>query len=82
MMVANDISMMESALAARGQTVKSLCDGAGINQSTWTRWKSGESVPNMATWQRVRDAYMAATPPNPQPDAAQVTQPMGQEDAA
>lgn len=57
MTVATDIKRMETDLSASGRTVKALCDAAGINQSTWTRWKAGDNAPNMATWQRVCEAF-------------------------
>lgn len=52
-----EIERIEGDLTSLGVTVKSLCDVAGINQSTWTRWKGGSNIPNMATWGRVKEAF-------------------------
>lgn len=57
MAVATEIAEMEDKLSEVGQTVKALCEEAGVNQSTWTRWKAGSHTPNMATWQKVRAAH-------------------------
>lgn len=57
MAVETEIAEMEVALAGAGQTVKALCEEAGVNQSTWTRWKAGSHSPNMTTWQKVREAH-------------------------
>lgn len=57
MAVASEIAEMEGQLSAAGQTVKALCETAGVNQSTWTRWKAGSHVPNLATWRKVREAH-------------------------
>jgi predicted transcriptional regulator len=60
-MVASEIKSMEDGLAACGRSVSELCAEAGINQSTWTRWKAGKNVPNLATWGKVRQAFDAVT---------------------
>jgi hypothetical protein len=52
-----EIESMERGLAEVGSTARALCDAAGVNQSTWTRWKSGANAPNFGTWGRVRSAY-------------------------
>lgn len=68
MAVSSEMAEMEAQLAASGQTVKALCIAAGVNQSTWTRWKSGLTTPNMATWGKVREAFegiITATQPEP-----------------
>lgn len=70
MAVSDEIAAMESELAKVGQTVKALCVAAGVNQSTWTRWKTGNHAPNMATWQKVRDAHMRMVADRPQAGAA------------
>lgn len=65
-MIADDIADMERRLAERGRTVKSLCDDAGVNQSTWTRWKAGTNGPTLSTWGKVKSAFdqimLAPTP--------------------
>lgn len=57
MAVATEIAKMEGQLSDAGQTVKALCEEAGVNQSTWTRWKAGSHAPNMTTWQKVQEAH-------------------------
>ena len=57
MAVESEIAEMESQLSSAGLTVKALCEDAGVNPSTWTRWKAGSHTPNMATWQKVREAH-------------------------
>lgn len=64
-----EIMRMEGGLAKAGATARALCDRAGVNQSTWTRWKSGATAPNLSTWGRVQSAYAeltaeASTPPS------------------
>lgn len=51
-----EIANIERRLGGQGVTVKRLCDAAGIDQSTWSRWKAGSTNPNMATWMRVLSA--------------------------
>lgn len=70
MAVATEIAEMEVQLNAAGQTVKALCEEAGVNQSTWTRWKAGSHAPNMATWQKVREAHHRLVADEPQAGAA------------
>lgn len=70
MAVATEIAEMESNLSIVGQTVKALCEEAGVNQSTWTRWKAGSHTPNMATWQKVREAHNRLIASQPQAGAA------------
>lgn len=61
MTISAEMAEIEAQLAASGRTVKALCAQAGVNQSTWTRWKAGLNEPNMATWDKVRDAFTAMT---------------------
>jgi predicted transcriptional regulator len=57
MAVSEEMAQIEASLSSAGLTVKALCATAGVNQSTWTRWKAGSNEPNMATWAKVRDAF-------------------------
>ena len=57
----NDIPEMEDALKVAGFSVARLCEDAGINQSTWGRWKRKEFSPNFKVWERVVSAYIALT---------------------
>lgn len=61
MAIAIEIASMERELVAAGRTVKALCDEAGVNQSTWTRWKAESNAPNMTTWQKVLEAHQRLT---------------------
>jgi len=70
MAVATEIAEMESQLSCAGLTVKALCEDAGVNPSTWTRWKAGSHAPNMTTWQKVRDAHRRLVAEEPQAGAA------------
>jgi predicted transcriptional regulator len=57
MSVLPEIEAIEAKLKDAGASVTALCAAADVNQSTWTRWKSGKTVPNMATWQKVNSAF-------------------------
>lgn len=57
MSVPSQIRSIEQALADAGLSVRALCARAGVNQSTWTRWKAGSNTPNMSTWSRVQEAF-------------------------
>lgn len=57
MTIALNIQRIECGLSDKGISVKELCTIAGINQSTWTRWKSGATTPNMATWSKIESAF-------------------------
>ena len=70
MAVKSEITEMEGQLSEAGQTVKALCEAAGVNPSTWTRWKAGSHAPNMATWQKVRDAHFRLVEDHRQAGAA------------
>lgn len=48
---------MENAAVSRGESVRGLLSEAGVNPSTWWRWKSGLSEPRMDTWRRVQSAF-------------------------
>lgn len=57
---------IERELSEKGRRVSDLCEAAGINRSTWTRWKSGATSPLMAAWERVEGAKadLLAEPPH------------------
>ncbi|MFZ2869637.1 helix-turn-helix domain-containing protein [Zavarzinia sp.] len=58
-----EIDAIEVALRSRGTSVAALCRAAEIHQSQWQRWKRGEALPNMRTWQRVLDARVGLVSP-------------------
>lgn len=55
----DDIPQMEVTLKRLGVPVSRLCENAGINQSTWGRWKRGVVQPNFTSWNSVVAAYQA-----------------------
>ena len=57
MTISAKIAQMEADLSSVGVTVKALCEEAGVNQSTWTRWKAGSHAPLMETWGKVCETY-------------------------
>ena len=50
------IADMEAALAERGVPVARLCEDAGIETSTWWRWKNG-GMPTFRTWGKAEEAF-------------------------
>lgn len=61
MTVSDKVVEMEAGLKAAGSSVLHLCQEARIKRSTWTRWKSSTTTPNMATWERAVTAFDALT---------------------
>ncbi len=47
------ISDLERRAQAKGVPIRRLVKKAGINSSTWTRWKSGQTTPTFGTWERL-----------------------------
>ncbi len=56
MHILEEINEIERGLSANGETLLAFCKRAGVNISTWNRWKAGSHSPNLATWSRVKDA--------------------------
>ena len=50
------IGDIEDRFRAAGYSLRGFCEYAGIAASTWTRWKAGKNLPNMATWERINEA--------------------------
>jgi hypothetical protein len=48
------ITEIEKRAAAKGIPVRRVVRAAGINVSTWSRWKSGETTPTFRLWDRIR----------------------------
>lgn len=61
MTIAQSISEMEQELKEAGKTASDLCVEAGIARSTYDRWKTGQTAPNMKTWSAVTDAFASLT---------------------
>jgi len=55
----NKINEMESALRGEGHSVRSFCKEASIHTSMWQRWKNGETVPNLRSWERAEATFTA-----------------------
>jgi transcriptional regulator with XRE-family HTH domain len=51
------IEDMEEALKARQVPVAELCRRAGINATTWGRWKKGDFSPSYRAGKAVADAF-------------------------
>jgi hypothetical protein len=49
-----DIAGLEERLSREGVSVARLCRRADIAQSTWHRWKKGESIPRPKVWDHVQ----------------------------
>ena len=47
------IRAIEAELSAARIGIADFCDRAGINRSTWTRWKAGRFEPRREQWRRV-----------------------------
>lgn len=63
----SSIPAMEEQMRLRGVSVPELCDAAGINRSTWWRWKTQRLLPRMEAWNRACAAYSAIMAANPAP---------------
>lgn len=61
MSIAKQMIEMELALGRAGSSVDDLCRAAGINRSSWTRWKNGSCEPLLSTWTKVREAFSTLT---------------------
>lgn len=59
MHIPSEIKKIEATLSRRGEGIQSFCKRAGINISTWNRWKAGSHSPNLASWNRVHETLAA-----------------------
>lgn len=57
----NEIARMERELKEVGHSVADLCREAGINTSTWGRWKNNSFYPRMKVWGDVEAAFSRLT---------------------
>ena len=55
MNISEQITDIETRLKAKKIAVQDVCDAASVNRATYQRWKSGETMPLMKTWQRFLD---------------------------
>lgn len=51
-----EINDIEAAARQRGESIQSVLDRAGLDRSTWTRWKSGATKPRLESWMAVKTA--------------------------
>lgn len=65
MLMPADIPLMERRLAEVGISVGQLCAVAGIDRSTWTRWRQGTVIPSLDNWGRAVAAFTRLSEPNP-----------------
>lgn len=56
-----EITRMERELKEVGHSVSDLCREAGINASTWGRWKNNSFHPRMRVWVDVEAAFARLT---------------------
>lgn len=50
MIVVEEIAELEQRLKSKKATLARVLEDAGINRSTWTRWRSGIVRPRLDTW--------------------------------
>ncbi|MBX9594312.1 MAG: helix-turn-helix domain-containing protein [Roseomonas sp.] len=55
-------SDVERLAKQAGKTLKQVCETAGIAQSTFSRWKRGQTEPTLDVYRRIRDAVAPASP--------------------
>lgn len=51
---------IEAEAAKVGKTIKQVCQDAGIAQSTFSRWKGGDTEPTMSVYRRLVAAVQPA----------------------
>ena len=57
--MADLLKQLERDIAARGVSTRRVLKEAGVNPSTWTRWKAGRNSPNLSTLERCHSAVRA-----------------------
>lgn len=60
--IAAEIDRVEKRVTAAGVTMAKFLRGLDMPSSTWARWKAGERVPLVTTWDRVEVAARALKP--------------------
>lgn len=64
MNVPDQIKLYENRLKERGIRLRDVLDRAGVDRSTWTRWKGTSrkppQLPSMSKWQAVEHEIEAA----------------------
>lgn len=54
--ILTDIQNLSADLRRAGVTDVDFCDRAGINLSTWWRWRSGVAEPRWSLWRKAKHA--------------------------
>lgn len=57
-----DIPDMEARLQRAGVSLGAFCEKAGIETTTWWRWKGGQVSPRMNSWDRACEAFKSLVP--------------------
>lgn len=74
MAIKDEITALEAELSAASISVDTFLDRAGVDRSSWTRWKAGSFSPRMDSWAKVQDAARELIPwRNPTPSDTQQT---------
>lgn len=62
MAIPDDIKALEAELSAASISVDAFLEKAGVDRSSWTRWKAGSFSPRMDSWSKVQDAARELIP--------------------
>lgn len=52
----NDLHALEKALRQASVPVEDVLAAAGVDRSTWSRWKNDRTIPRFENWLKVRNA--------------------------
>ncbi|MFM2092089.1 MAG: hypothetical protein RLZZ127_2578 [Planctomycetota bacterium] len=77
--IAHQVAEAERRLARTGISLNRFCAGAGVNPTTWWRWKVGKSAPNLTTWDRVQQHLDRV---DPRPISSDAAMPSAEAEAA
>lgn len=61
MLTPHDIPKIEAGLTAAGISIDDFCREAGIDRSTWTRWRSFVVTPGLGKWLDAVAAFQSLT---------------------
>lgn len=60
MSTSDEVEALEAKIKSRGLRVDDVLRRAGIDRSTWTRWKAGTTVPRLDNWRALEKAIDAS----------------------
>lgn len=65
----DEVVAFEAKIKSNGLRVDDVLRKAGIDRSTWTRWKAGTTVPRLDNWRSIEKALsvLSANPIGPAP---------------